>query len=128
MNTIDKVVRMLDKYDLKFTIKSIVMAEKELVGHSVLQVFANMAPAEGRIFGLGDVYTLLKWGLLGADVKLSAEDVDNVFCEAVEEIGLDGVAENVFAALAKSGLVKFQERKNQSAPDKAEPNLATEQN
>lgn len=105
MNTIDRNVELKfadgRKHKLRFTVKSIIECEKELANHNLLVTVASLAK---KPLAIGDVYTLLKWGLLGAG-SCEEQETDNLFLECVDEFGLVGVQGNILLALEKSGVI-----------------------
>lgn len=105
MNTIDRMVNLElpdnPGHKLCFTIKSITECEKELINHNLILTIAGMAAAP---LAVGDVFTLLKWGLLGSG-KYSQDEVEIIFMECVDELGLVGLQEKIVLALEKSGVI-----------------------
>lgn len=109
MNTIDKSEKFTleDKeYELKFTNKAVIMAEKELDCKKIITTIAGVA---NEPMSYGDTYALFKWGLLGAK-QYKTEEIDSIFDNFVYENGIDGMQVILIQALTKAGVLS--KRKN----------------
>lgn len=109
MNTIDKTVRFVlsDKeYELKYTNKAVIMAEKELESKKIISTIAGVAKEP---MSYGDTYALFKWGLLGAK-QYKTEEIDEIFDNFVYENGIDGMQIAIIQGLTKAGVLS--KRKN----------------
>lgn len=105
MNTIDRTVELKlpnnPGHVLHYTVKSIVECEKELTNHNLILTVASLAASP---LSISDAYALLKWGLHG-EKAYSDDDVDAVFMDCVEEMGVVALQTNIILALEKSGLI-----------------------
>lgn len=105
MNTIDRTVELKlpnnPGHALHYTVKSIVGCEKELTNHNLILTVASLAASP---LSISDAYALLKWGLRG-EKAYSDDDVDTVFMDCVEEMGIVALQTNIILALEKSGLI-----------------------
>ena len=105
MNTIDRTVELKlpnnPGHVLHYTVKSIIECEKELTNRNLILTVASLAASP---LSISDAYTLLKWGLRG-EKAYSDDDVDAVFMDCVEEMGIVALQTNLILALEKSGLI-----------------------
>lgn len=105
VNTIDRTVELKlannPGHVLHYTVKSIVECEKELANHNLILTVASLAASP---LSISDAYALLKWGLRG-EKAYSDDDVDAVFMDCVEEMGVVALQTNIILALEKSGLI-----------------------
>lgn len=104
MNTIDRseCLNLPDKkLKLMYTVKSVVMCEKELDSKNLLLTVAGMTAGP---LSMGDAFALFKWGLLG-DKKYDEKEIEDLFVECIEELDMITVQTSIIAALKKSGLL-----------------------
>ena len=90
-----------ENHEFKFTVKAIIMCEKELESHNLLTTMASMAKAP---LSIGDAYTLFKWGLLGAK-QYKEDEIEALFIQYIENIGMVGLQTDLLNAVYKSGLM-----------------------
>ena len=88
-------------HEFRFTVKAIIMCEKELTSHNLLTTMASMATVP---LSVGDAFTLFKWGLLGAK-QYKEDEIEALFIQYVENIGMVGLQTDLVSAVAKSGLM-----------------------
>ena len=109
MNTIDKTAAFElagNQYELKFTIKSVIMAEKELESHKIISTIAGLAEEP---MSYGDTYALFKWGLLG-DKPYKIEEIDELFDNFIYEEGIDQLQILIIQGLTKAGVLTKQKK------------------
>ena len=109
MNTIDKSEKFIlldQEYELKYTNKAVIMAEKELNCKKIITTIAGLATEP---MSYGDTYALFKWGLLGAK-QYKPEEIDDIFDNYIYEFGIDGMQIIIVQALTKAGVLS--KRKN----------------
>ena len=117
MNPIDRIVD-LELPDnpgrkLRFTIKSVVECEKELSNNNLILTIAGLTKTP---LPVRDIFTLFKWGLRGTE-DYSQNEVEIIFMEAVDDLGLVGIQEKIILALEKSGVIG-KAKKQKALPKK----------
>lgn len=85
--------------------KSVVGAERELFQNNLLVTVAQ--GVNGLPPNLSDMYTIFKHGLLGGQPELEGQDdvIENLYYQAVEEIGVLPVFQAGLDAVRKSGVL-----------------------
>lgn len=100
-------------YKIVYPIKSIVEIEKEIPEHSLPFMLSN--PVRAMSFSF--CYALWKWGIKGGKADLSDEKIEELFYDAIAELGNYSVVGKLcISALQKSGTIK-KAPKNQGAAD-----------
>lgn len=100
-------------YDIVFPVKSIIEVEKEIPEHSLPFMLSN--PVRAMSFSF--CYALWKWGIKGGKADLSDEKIEELFYDAIAELGnYSEVGKLCISALQKSGTIK-KAPKNQGAAD-----------
>lgn len=93
------------KYKLRYNMKSVTLAERELFQNNLLVTVAQ--GVNGLPPNLSDMYTIFKHGLLGGQPELEGQDdvIENLYYQAVEEIGVLPVFQAGLDAVRKSGVL-----------------------
>ena len=89
-----------ENHEFKFTVKAIIMCEKELENRNLLVTMAGMT---NKPLSIGDAYTLFKWGLLGAK-QYKENEIEELFIQYIESSGMVGLQTHLVSAVSKSGL------------------------
>lgn len=107
-NTIDRFETFKvneQEYKLQFTIKSLIMMEKELASKSILETLASPP------FSFGDTYTMFKWALIGGNNKLNEEKTEALMLAYTEESSIADLQLLLINALTKSGAIGKLDKK-----------------
>jgi hypothetical protein len=96
------------EYKLQFTIKSLIMMEKELNAKSLLDTLASPP------FTFGDTFTMFKWGLIGGNNKLAEEKTEELMLNYTEEFSFADLQGLIISALAKSGAIGRPDKKRKN--------------
>ena len=110
-NTIDRFETLKvneQEYKLQFTIKSLIMMEKELASKSILETLASPP------FSFGDTYTMFKWALVGGNNKLNEEKTEALMLAYTEETSIADLQLLLISALTKSGAIGKPDKKRKN--------------
>lgn len=110
-NTIDRFETFKvneQEYKLQFTIKSLIMMEKELASKSILETLASPP------FSFGDTYTMFKWALIGGNNKLNEEKTEALMLAYTEESSIADLQLLLINALTKSGAIGKLDKKRKN--------------
>lgn len=110
-NTIDRFETFKvneQEYKLQFTIKSLIMMEKELASKSILETLASPP------FSFGDTYTMFKWALIGGNNKLNEEKTEALMLAYTEESSIADLQLLLINALTKSGTIGKLDKKRKN--------------
>lgn len=111
INTIDRfeTVKINEQdYKLQFTVKSLIMMEKELASKSLLETLASPP------FSFGDTYTMFKWALIGGGNKLNEEKIEALMLDHNEQFSFAELQGLLISALAKSGAIGKPDKKRKN--------------
>lgn len=84
------------KYTFKLPIKMLFKAERELVRGSMILTMANLP------FNLEDLYTLLKYSLKGGQPTIRESEIEDIYFQAIEELGLPELQQLMLEVVEKS--------------------------
>lgn len=110
-NTIDRFETLKvneQEYKLQFTIKSLIMMEKELASRSILETLASPP------FSFGDTYTMFKWALVGGNNRLNEEKTEALMLAYTEETSIADLQLLLINALTKSGAIGKPDKKRKN--------------
>ena len=110
-NTIDRFETLKvneQEYKLQFTIKSLIMMEKELASRSILETLASPP------FSFGDTYTMFKWALVGGNNRLNEEKTEALMLAYTEETSIADLQLLLINALTKSGALGKPDKKRKN--------------
>lgn len=101
-NTIDRYTMITvdgKEYKLQYTIRTIILMEKQLQRKSILDTLANIP------FDFGDTFLFLKFGLQGGGQKLSDTQVEDIMYGLFEELNFGELQALIIETLTKSGAI-----------------------
>lgn len=86
------------EYSICFPIRRIFEAERQLPERNMTKTMANQP------LGIEAMYILLKEGIRGGGVDITNEEAEELFLQALEEIGNPDLTVILIAAVGKSGV------------------------
>ena len=96
----DITVKIGDKeYKLCFTVRAIFETERMLPGGNLTKAVAQQP------FPVEVMFILLKQGIRGGGVRITDEEAEPLFLQAVEDVGFVGLSMLLVAAIGKSGIL-----------------------
>ena len=118
MALLDKTVEITvggKKYKLRYNMKCVTQAERELFQNNLLITVAQ--GANGLPPNLSDMYVIFKYGIIGGQPELEgAEDViESLYFKAIDEAGILSVFQAGLDAVSKSGVMGDTTKKAKAA-------------
>ena len=95
------------EYNLCFTVKRVFEAERQLPERNLVKTMANQP------LSIEALYILLKEGNRGGGEKITDEEAEKLFLQALEDNGFEVLMLTLIAAVGKSGV--FGKEKNKPA-------------
>lgn len=128
---LDKIVNITiggKKYNLRYNMKCVTLAERELFQNNLLATVAQ--GMNGLPPNLSDMYVVFKYGMIGGQPELEGQEdmIENLYFTAINEMGILTVFQMALDSVAKSGVMGDTTKKppaSQAAPE-AEPGKASE--
>ncbi len=111
INTIDRFETFSvneKEYKIQFTIKTLIMLEKELSAKSILDTLASPP------FTFGDTFIMFKWGLIGGGNKINEEKAEELMLAYTETYSFAELQALIISALAKSGAIGRPDKKRKN--------------
>lgn len=104
MNTLDRfeIVKINEEkeYKIQYTIRALIMLEKELDSKSILESLANMP------FSFNDTFVYIKYGLMGGSGKTyKNQEAEDIMMEMMDVLNFAELQGIIISALAKSGAI-----------------------
>lgn len=96
-----------------YPVKYVFEAERHLSDGNLMVLVSKAA--NGVPPTVNDMFTLIKYAIIGGDPKLTEDEAEELYLEAVSEITLVEMADLAMQALRKSGVLG-QEKKAPAAP------------
>ena len=91
------------KHRLCYPVKYVFEAERQLFDGNILVLV--LKATQGVPPSVHDMFVIIKYGLMGGDPKLTEEQAENLYLEAVDEKPLLDVFKPALEALKKSGVL-----------------------
>ena len=101
-------------HKLCYPVKYVFEAERHLTDGNLLVMVGKAA--NGIPPTVGDMFTITKYALMGGDPKLTEDEAEELYLEAVSEKSLTEVTGLAMEALRKSGVLG-KEKKAPAAPE-----------
>jgi len=101
------------KHKMCYPVKMVFEAERHLTEGNLMVLVSNAA--SGIPPTVNDMFTIIKYALMGGDPKLTEDAAEELYLEAVNEKTLIEVSRLAMEALKKSGVLG-QEKKAPAAP------------
>lgn len=112
-NPIDRYINLKIKdqtYKYGYTIKGVIMLEKELDRRSIVRTIADLP------LSYGDTYAFWKWGILSFQ-QMKDDDIEQLLIDYLEENNIVDLQNLLFEALEASHTIgKFSNEKNARKP------------
>lgn len=87
------------EYKFQYTIKTILMCERALTQKSILKTIIDMP------LNYADTYEFFRWGIYGGGKQMSADEIENLFNEYLEEHNIGELQQTIMEALQVSGVI-----------------------
>lgn len=87
------------EYKFQYTVKAILMCEKALTQKSILKTIVDMP------LSYADTFEFFRWGIYGGGKQMTAEAVEELFMQYLEEHNIGELQQLIMEALMVSGTV-----------------------